>query len=243
MISTNQPTGAALTGDEKAAYVNKMFGRIAGRYDLMNALMTFGQDRLWRRFTVRAARPSRHGYALDVATGTGELALELARHADRVVGVDFCGEMIVPAQAKVARSGLSQRVRLMVGDALALPFEDDSFDCATTGFAMRNVTDMGQAFSEMRRVIKPGGRVACLEVARPDSALIRGVHRFYFFRVVPLLGRLVSGEREAYVYLPDSSTRFPSPPRLAEIMENAGLRNVHFRKLGFGAVAVHWGTK
>ncbi|MCL5959924.1 MAG: ubiquinone/menaquinone biosynthesis methyltransferase, partial [Chloroflexi bacterium] len=185
----------------------------------------------------------RGGQALDVATGTGELALELARHTSRVIGLDFCGEMMVPARAKIARAGLGDRVKLMVGDAMALPFEDNSFDCATTGFAMRNVTDIPGAFSEMRRVVKSGGRVACLEVARPDSAFVRRMHHCYFFHVVPLLGRLISGDAEAYVYLPDSSTRFPSPPRLAEIMENAGLRKVHYRKLGFGAVAVHWGIK
>lgn len=235
--------------ERKAAYVGEMFDTIAPRYDLMNRLMTFGLDRGWRRYVVAQAAPPPGGTALDVATGTGDIALDLAKairtHDGRglAVGSDFSLPMMRPGPPKAARRGVGGVVRFLGADALALPFADGTFDCVTTGFAVRNVTDIERAFREMCRVTKPGGRVVCLEVARPRFPLVRWGHSVYFNRVVPLVGQFVTGQREAYTYLPESAKHFPPPPRLKEIMERAGLRDVRYRLLGLGAAAVHTGVK
>lgn len=230
--------------EKKADYVNSMFAQIAPRYDLMNRLMTFGLDQGWRKYVVRQADPPVGGKALDVATGTGDIAIELAKvigPMGEVIASDFTLEMMFPGPGKAERAG--QKVKFLAADALRLPFEDNTFDCVTTGFAMRNVVDIKGAFEEMRRVTKPGGRVVCLEVAKPDVALIRFLHQFYFNNVVPVIGRTISGASEAYNYLPDSAKNFPPPEKLKEIMQQAGFRYVRYRRLGFGAVAVHTGIK
>ncbi|MFL5733458.1 MAG: class I SAM-dependent methyltransferase [Chloroflexia bacterium] len=232
---------AALSGRAKADYVGGMFGRIAHRYDLMNALMSFGQDSMWRRYTAKQARPRPGALALDVATGTGRIARELAHKGARVLAVDFSPEMML--QGKREGIGLSEPVFFVGGDALSLPFPDATFDCVTTGFAMRNVTDIPAAFREMCRVVKPGGRVVCLEVGRPRWPVARALHAIYTGKVVPLLGRLVVGDADAYTYLPNSMRKFPPPRELAGIMRNSGLRDVRFKQLTFGAVAVHVGIR
>lgn len=230
--------------DSKAAYVNSMFAQIAPHYDLMNRLMTFGQDQGWRKYVVRQADPPVGGKALDVATGTGDIAIELAKAVGptgQVIASDFTLEMMFPGPGKAQRAG--QNVEFLAADALKLPFADNFFDCVTTGFAMRNVVDIKAAFVEMRRVVKPGGRVVCLEVAKPDLALLRFLHQLYFNNIVPVIGRVISGASEAYTYLPDSAKNFPPPEKLKEIMEQAGFRYVRFRRLSFGAVAIHTGIK
>ncbi|HEY0069731.1 MAG TPA: class I SAM-dependent methyltransferase [Chloroflexia bacterium] len=232
---------ASLSGVEKSRYVKGMFGRIARRYDLMNRIMSFGQDAMWRRYTVDQADPRAGGLALDVATGTGRIAQELAGRGMRAVGVDLTPEMML--QGRRDGVGDGEAVYFAGGDALKLPFCDDTFDCVTTGFAMRNVIDIEGAFREMRRVLKPGGRLVCLEVGRPRYAVYRLFHRLHTRFVVPLLGRLVAGDADAYNYLPSSMGKFPPPKELARIMRKTGLRNVRFRQLTFGAVAVHRGTK
>lgn len=232
--------------EQKAAYVNTMFDTIAPRYDVMNRLMTFGMDRHWRNYVVAQAAPPVGGSALDVATGTGDIAIALAARTGprgRVIASDFSQEMMRPGPRKAAAAGVGSIVRFMAADALDLPFPDDTFDCVTTGFAMRNVTDIERAFHEMGRVTKPGGRIVCLEVAKPDFALVRFLHQCYFNQIVPLLGRIITGHGEAYRYLPESARNFPPPSALKAIMEHAGLRNVRFRRLSLGAVAVHTGTK
>ncbi len=232
--------------ERKAAYVEVMFDTIAPRYDLMNRLMTFGMDRRWRNCVVAQAAPPVGGSALDVATGTGDIAIALARRVGprgAVPATDFSEGMMRPGPGKAAKAGVGGIVRFMAADALALPFPDNTFDCVTSGFAMRNVTDIERAFREMRRVTKPGGRVVCLDVAKPDFPPVRFLHQGYFNRVVPLLGRIVTGHGEAYRYLPESARNFPPPPALKAIMERAGLRDVRFRRLTLGAVAVHTGTK
>jgi demethylmenaquinone methyltransferase/2-methoxy-6-polyprenyl-1,4-benzoquinol methylase len=232
--------------ENKANYVKSMFDQIAPRYDLMNRLMTFGQDQSWRRYVVRQAAPPIGGLALDVATGTGDIAIELAHaigYKGQVVASDFSLEMMQPGPAKAAKAKVGQQVKFMAADALHLPFPNNTFDCITTGFAMRNVVDIQGAFAEMRRVAKPGGRIVCLEVAKPKSATIRFLHQFYFNNVVPILGQLVGGAKEAYTYLPDSAKNFPPPPQLKLIMEQAGLQQVRYHLMSFGAVAVHTGLK
>jgi demethylmenaquinone methyltransferase / 2-methoxy-6-polyprenyl-1,4-benzoquinol methylase len=242
------PTGRlpGFKSETKAQYVNRMFGQIAPHYDLMNRLMTFGLDQGWRKVVVKEANPPLGGSALDVATGTGDIALELAKKigADgNVIASDFSVEMMRPGPAKAKKHGYQNTVYFMGADALNLPFADNSFDCVTTGFAMRNVTDIEQAFREMCRVVKPGKRVVCLEVARPKFAPVRWGHQIYFNRIVPVIGRLISGHREAYTYLPESARNFPPPNELKKIMEQAGLKNIRYHLHGFGAVAIHVGEK
>ena len=234
---------AQLKGQEKALYVNEMFGRISAKYDLMNRLMTGGQDRRWRTFTVRLAMPGHGAKGLDVGTGTGDLAIELSKKCDQVVGVDTCLEMLDVGRQKLMEMHLDGRIKLMPGDAISLPFEDNSFDAITTGFAMRNVIDIPKAFSEMQRVVRPGGRVACLETSMPQNSIIRRLHHLYFEKMVPIIGWLVSGHRDAYSYLPNSTTYFPPAPQLKAIMESAGLTNVRYYPLALGGVTVYVGTK
>jgi demethylmenaquinone methyltransferase/2-methoxy-6-polyprenyl-1,4-benzoquinol methylase len=220
-----------------------MFGRIAQRYDLMNTLMTGGLDVAWRRLAVKAARPPRDGRALDVGTGTGKLALALASVMPRglVVGVDVAEPMLRQAPAPSFWAPGGGFVSLALADALALPFVDDSFDCATTAFTIRNVADVRAAFGELRRVVRPGGRVVCLELSQPRIPLWEPLFALYFGRIVPLVGGLVAGDAGAYTYLPESVAAFLSPEALAAEMAKAGLRRVRWRRLGLGAVTLHVG--
>jgi demethylmenaquinone methyltransferase/2-methoxy-6-polyprenyl-1,4-benzoquinol methylase len=229
----------------KADFVRAMFARIAQRYDFMNRLMTLGRDQIWRRYVAQQAPLPQGGLALDVATGTADLALALAwRYPHgRVVGVDFCPEMIGIGQAKVVAAGENPHIRFVIGDALQLPFADGCFDAVTSGFALRNVADIPQAFTEMGRVAKAGGRVVCLEIARPMLPIFRQFFHFYFYRLVPLLGRSIVGQKEAYHYLPHSLTHFLSPEELKAVMEKVGLSKVWYRRLMLGTVAVHVGVK
>jgi demethylmenaquinone methyltransferase/2-methoxy-6-polyprenyl-1,4-benzoquinol methylase len=229
----------------KADFVRAMFARIARCYDFMNRLMTLGRDRAWRRYVARQAALPQGGLALDVATGTADLALALTQHCPhgRVVGVDFCPEMIELGRAKVAAPGENPRLRFVIGDALQLPFMDDCFDAVTSGFALRNVADIRRAFAEMHRVVKTGGRVLCLEIARPTLPIFRQLFHLYFYRLVPLLGRAMAGQGEAYHYLPHSLTHFLSPEELKAVMEEVGLSRVWYRRLMLGTVAVHVGSR
>jgi len=228
----------------KADLVRAMFARIARCYDFMNRLMTLGRDQAWRRYAARQAALPHGGLALDVATGTADLALALARHSPHghVVGVDF-PEMIGMGRVKVAAAGENPRIRFVIGDALQLPFTDGCFDAVTSGFALRNVADIPQAFAEMSRVVKAGGRVVCLEIARPTLHIFRQLFHIYFYRLVPLLGRTIAGQEEAYHYLPRSLTHFLSPEELKAVMERVGLSKVWHRRLMLGTAAVHVGVK
>jgi demethylmenaquinone methyltransferase/2-methoxy-6-polyprenyl-1,4-benzoquinol methylase len=220
-----------------------MFGRIAPRYDLLNTLMTFGMDAGWRERAVEAAALSADGRALDVGTGTGALALSLARAMPhgRVVGVDFTGPMITRAPGRAAVAGLAGHVRFAQADALRLPFPDRSFDCVTSAFVVRNVADLDQVFHEQARVLRPGGRAVCIELTRTRLPVFRHLFAWYFHRWVPLLGALVAGDAAAYTYLPESVDRFPSPTALADVMRGAGLRDVQYALLGLGTVSLHVG--
>jgi demethylmenaquinone methyltransferase/2-methoxy-6-polyprenyl-1,4-benzoquinol methylase len=237
----------------KAVYVQAMFGRIARRYDLMNRLMTLGRDRAWRRYTVARAvadpPPARQGEAggeqrvLDVATGTGDLAFEVLNQCPdaRVVGLDFVAEMLALARQKAAVTGAT--VVLMAGDAMQLPFIDGAFDAVVTGFALRNVLSIPAAFSEMARVTRPGGRVACLEIAKPRTPFFRQLFKFYFYRLVPLFGGWITGQPAAYTYLPHSLTDFLTPDEIADVMRHSGWRDVGYKRLMLGTVAVHTGVR
>ncbi len=226
----------------KERAIREMFARIAPCYDLLNCLMSWGQDSRWRRVAVRLALPGR-GRVLDVATGTGDISLELARYTGSVVGLDLCQEMLSRGRVKMEKRGLGSSINFIVGDALALPFNDNSFDCALNGFALRNVADINLFLSELRRVVKPGGRVVCLELVRPASGIIGAFYRFYLYRIVPILGRWISGDGKAYRYLPDSIGCFLSVVEFHKMMEEAGFRQVGHRSLNLGTIAAYVGVK
>ncbi len=233
----------ALHGVEKARFVSAMFSRIARRYDLMNGLMTLGMHHNWRRVAARQTIASPDGPALDVATGTGDLAIDLAEvHPHRtVVGADFSLGMLAVARDKLDGLEETRRVRLLAADALALPFATRTFACVTSAFLLRNLADLEQGLREMQRVTRPGGRVVALEITQMRAPGFTALFRFYFHHVVPWIGQLVGGDREAYSYLPRSVDRFVTPSELVALMEKVGLRGVTYKRLGLGTVTIHTG--
>jgi demethylmenaquinone methyltransferase/2-methoxy-6-polyprenyl-1,4-benzoquinol methylase len=227
----------------KAEAVRSMFTRIAARYDLMNSLMTGGRHHAWRRLTAAAVGGAPTGLALDLATGTGDLALALrAATPDRVVvGADFSEAMLRHARAKLRARG-EAGVTLLAADALALPFADKTFACVTSAFLLRNLADLPAGLAEMRRVTMPGGLVASLEITRPGVPGWDAAFGLYFNRAVPLIGAAIARDRAAYTYLPSSVEQFVTPAELAGLMERAGLRAVHYRRLALGTIALHVGA-
>lgn len=236
---------AELQGAEKQRYVADLFSRISGRYDLMNDLMTLGMHRRWKKKTAALAAQGLRGPAIDVSTGTGDLALELARYPEigHVVGLDLLQDMVSRASSKVSDRGLSSLVTIVTGDALSLPFADNSFACATAGFSLRNMPDVAMALSEMVRVVRSGGRVVTLELSPMPKGVRSTLFRPLFHGLVPLIGRAVAGDRSAYAYLPKSVDHFLDAVQLADMLSYLGLTGVGYRRLGFGTVAMHWGVK
>jgi demethylmenaquinone methyltransferase/2-methoxy-6-polyprenyl-1,4-benzoquinol methylase len=219
-----------------------MFDRIAGRYDLLNSIMSARMHHRWRARTVELADPPPGGRALDVCCGTGDLALELRRRMGsgaHVTGVDFSEEMLELAREKSRSQGLD--VSYVSGNALELAFPDSSFDVATVGFGVRNLVDLNRGIGELARVVRPGGRVAILEITTPRRPPLSWFYSIWFFRIVPLLG-VLTRDRQAYSYLPESVRRFPPAPALAELMHATGLRDVRYTLLAGGIVAIHVGT-
>ena len=240
---------AQLEGHAKQEYVAGLFARIARRYDLMNDLMTFGQHRRWKQQTARLTAQGLQGMSLDIATGTGDLALSLSRQAgiEHSIGLDLLPEMITLGRAKTRSQGLAARTTLMLGDALHLPFPDGAFACATAGFSLRNMPDLKAALTEMMRVVRPGGRITTLELSPMPtgirSRLFSGFFRLFFHGLVPLMGQLIAGNRSAYTYLPQSVDYFLEADRLAALFQELGLANVGYRRMGMGTVALHWGQR
>ena len=235
---------AGLTGADRQRYVARLFSRISGHYDLMNDVMTLGMHRSWKRRTVATASDSLAGLGLDVSTGTGDLAFLLAQFSsiDHVVALDLLPEMVSRARAKSRGKGPGS-VNLLVGDALSLPFPAGTFACATAGFSLRNMPDVRRAVEEMTRVVRPGGRVALLELSPMETGLKARIFRIYFHGLVPLLGSLLARDRAAYTYLPQSVDRFYDAEELSAIMGESGLDPVRYKRLGFGTVCLHWGEK
>jgi demethylmenaquinone methyltransferase/2-methoxy-6-polyprenyl-1,4-benzoquinol methylase len=233
---------AHLQGEERARYVQEMFARIAGRYDLMNRLMTFGQDVRWRRYVIAQAALPDGGRLLDIATGTGDIAAEGIRQNGGLTAVaaDFTLEMMEAGRAQYPeRSAL----HWVAADTLALPFAGDSFDGVTSGFLMRNVIDVPGALREQYRVTRPGGRVVILESSPPKRNLLRPFIQIHLDHIIPTLGQLITGEGDAYRYLPATTERFQTPAALAVNMREIGFVEVSYRLFMFGSIAVHVGQK
>lgn len=222
-----------------------MFDSIAPRYDLLNRLLSFGIDRRWRRFAVAQLQVPRHGRVLDIATGTCDVALEIARATDdsvTIVGEDFTQGMLVHGQEKLADSPLGDRIMLVNAPCEAIPHPDGSFDAITIAFGIRNVVDRQAGLNEMFRVLKPGGRVVILEFSTPKSTLFRNIYYFYFRRLLPAIGGLLS-KRSAYQYLPDSVLEFPSQEQFQQMMAKAGFTALRCHDLTFGISTVYVGDK
>jgi demethylmenaquinone methyltransferase/2-methoxy-6-polyprenyl-1,4-benzoquinol methylase len=232
---------AHLQGTERAQYVQNMFARIAGRYDLMNRLMTGGQDIKWRKYVIEQARLPVNGRLLDIATGTGDIAFEGLKQQPSIqaVGGDFTIEMMQAGKRYPER----QAIQWVVSDTLALPFPDGYFDAVTSGFLMRNVINVPGAFAEQLRVTKPGGHVVVLESSPPKRNVLRPFILIHLNHVIPLLGRLISGEADAYRYLPDSTQQFKDPETLVAVMRQTGFANIHYKLFMFGTIAIHVGQK
>jgi len=225
--------------------VRGIFTSIAGGYDRFNDVASLGIDRLWRREAVRRAALFDGARVLDLAAGTGDLSLLLARQekAALVVSSDFTQAMLARAQVKARAHAGPTTVSFALADAQRLPFGDQAFDVATVAFGVRNLSDRAAGFAEALRVLKPGGRLVILELTRPQRAIIRGAYGFYRRQVLPLLGRLIAGEREAYDYLDRSIEAFPLPTELARELEAAGFAKVEHVTLTLGTVAIHVAQK
>lgn len=234
--------GASAAG--KRTYVQRIFSEIAPRYDLLNRLLSLGIDRRWRKVALARLSwtQSPRGCYLDLCAGTLDVGAELSRRegfAGRIVGADFAQPMLAAGVGKAPRDVVVP----VVADALALPIRDDAFDGAIVAFGIRNVADLDAGLREVRRVLKRGARFVILEFSTPRVPLVRAAYLFYFHRILPLIGRLISGHRTAYTYLPRSVANFPETQALAAAMVHAGFRDVSWETLTFGIAAVHVGTK
>jgi demethylmenaquinone methyltransferase/2-methoxy-6-polyprenyl-1,4-benzoquinol methylase len=220
-------------GEEKARRIREMFDAIAGRYELVNRVMTFGMDIGWRRWSVRELRLPGGALVADLACGTGDLCRELSRNGYRALGFDFSFGMLAKATTDAP---------LVQADVLRLPLADRSIDGATCGFALRNVVDLGAFFAEMARVVRPGGRISLLEASQPDGPVMRAGHAVYFRRVVPMIGGLLS-DREAYAYLPKSMAYLPPAPEMLAALRDAGFPDAQRLQLSGGIAQVLAGTR
>lgn len=237
------PSDAApKAGAERERQVQRIFSEIAPRYDLLNHVLSLNIDRSWRKKAVAAldwaSEPG--GTYLDACAGTFDLALELERRdgfQGRVVASDFAHPMLVQGGDKIRDA----RVSPVCGDSLRLPFPDDTFHGATVGFGVRNLADLALGLSEFRRVLRPGRRLVILEFTTPPNALVRAGYHFYFRRILPVVGRIVSGHPWAYTYLPESVKEFPGPSELGALLESVGFHDVGWRLLTGGIAAIHWG--
>lgn len=230
----------------KEQHVHAVFESIAPKYDFMNDLLSFRQHKYWRSFTMRKMNVRPGQSAIDLCCGTCDWTIAIAQASGgggNVVGLDFSQSMLEVGRGKVDKAGLSGTIELVQGNAMELPFEDNRFDYATIGFGLRNVPDLDKVLSEMRRVVKPGGKVVCLELSKPMKEPFRSIYYFYFEKVLPMLGKMFAKRYEQYKWLPESLAAFPDMVQLGERFEAAGLKDVQIYPLSLGIAALHIGTK
>jgi len=229
--------------DKSANRVRDMFASVAPRYDLLNHLLSLNTDAIWRRRMVRQLEHvKKDTLVLDVCSGTGDLAIALSRFW-RVIGVDFCHPMLMIANRKIHKKGMTHRVRIAEADGLRLPFRDSAFGVVTVAFGIRNLEDLGCGLREFARVLEPGGTLAILEFSRPILPGFRHAFQFYFHRILPRIGAAVSGTDEAYRYLPESVREFPDQQALCRILETLGLVDARYQNLSGGIAALHTAKK
>ncbi len=235
--------------EARQGLVNDVFSTVAGRYDLMNDLMSGGLHRLWKGDLITALNPpksTRRFDLIDVAGGTGDISMRFLQAGGpgcRAVLCDISPEMVAVARKHVADAGLSERVALSIGNAESLPFPDKSFDAYTIAFGIRNVTHIDRALSEARRVLKAGGRFLCLEFSACEVPLLDRLYDFHSFEVIPRLGQLAAGSAESYLYLVESIRKFPNQQRFADMIRAAGFARASFRNLTGGIAAIHSGWR
>lgn len=235
-----------LTGAERAEYVRAMFTRIAQRYDLMNRIMTVGQDMRWRREVIRIAELPPQGRLLDLGAGTGDLAREASRQYPgcKTVAADFTlPMMLLGRQRDSLLEAQEKHLYWSAADACSLPFPEKTFEAVISGFLLRNVIDLRKSLSEQYRVLKPGGKIVILDTTPPARSIFEPAVNFYLHRVIPFLGRILAGQSEAYHYLPESTQRFLEPEQLAMRLYETGFCSIGFRRYMFGSIAIHWGQR
>lgn len=232
--------------DQKESYVRDLFNNIAGRYDLLNSLMSLGMDNQWRRFAVSRSKAKQGSRMLDICCGTGKITLELADKVGptgHVTGLDFSQNMLEVARMSVDSSGLAERITLIQGNAMSLPFSDNSFDGVTVGWGLRNVPDIYTVVTEMLRVVKPGGMIVSLDMAKPEMPVFKQGYWLYFEKIVPLMGKIWARKKSAYEYLHNSAKVFLHQKDLTELFQKAGAVDTAYHNLFGGVVAVVEGRK
>ena len=229
----------------KEQFVHSVFESIAPKYDLMNDILSFRRHKAWRRFTMKKMNVLPGQSAIDLCCGTCDWTISIAEESGtgEIVGLDFSANMLAIGETKIKRLGKQGQIQLVQGNAMELPFEDHRFDFATIGFGLRNVPDLMQVLREMQRVVKPGGKVVCLELSKPVWQPFKSIYYFYFQRILPLIGKLVAKRYEQYKWLPESLAAFPDHRQLAEHFKQIGLKEVKAYPLSGGIAALHIGTK
>jgi demethylmenaquinone methyltransferase/2-methoxy-6-polyprenyl-1,4-benzoquinol methylase len=223
----------------------EMFTSIAPRYDFLNRLLSVGQDKYWRQRAIDLLAPMENERILDVATGTGDMVIEVAKRnlSVQIFGIDFSQRMLDLGRIKIARNGYNQAVSLQIGSGECLPFADESFDGVICAFGIRNFADVQLGLREFFRVLKPGGRVVVLEFSIPQNQFLKTAYEWYFNLILPKIGNIISGHSNAYSYLPESVTNFPSQKKFIKWIEKIGFKKVSFSELTFGIVSIHRGYK
>lgn len=228
----------------KKEQVAEMFDNISARYDFLNHFLSLGIDKGWRRKVVRLIRATQPTTILDIATGTGDLAIALSTISNtQITGLDLSAGMLKVGEEKVAKKGLNQRIQLQQGDSENLPFEDNSFDAITVAFGVRNFENLDKGLSEIHRVVKPGGTVAVLEFSQPTGFPFKQVYRFYFKYILPTLGRMISKDDSAYTYLPESVDAFPYGQRFIDKLNGLGFTSAKAKEVTFGVATIYTATK
>jgi len=242
MTSSKVPPIGIVKG--KKPHIRKMFDAIAPRYDFLNRVLSGGIDQSWRKKVIKLVDSDSPNRVLDVATGTGDLAIMGANGGmQSVIGVDISEEMLEVGRRKVLSKGLNDRVELQTGDAEKLPFSDQQFDAAMVAFGVRNFEDLAEGLNQICRVLKPGGRLVVLEFSQPKSFPIKQLYTFYGRYILPVVGQLISGDSAAYTYLPESIAVFPEGNDFLKYMEDAGFSNLLSRRLTFGIASIYSGTR